>query len=209
MKLRASLVWAGLAVLCLWPQAAVACIPVVDGRGRQHTPVVEPEQVFVGKLTSVRAPDRREIAQLRARWDHSPARRAEPDADLIQRFNRFTRVAEFEIQTGDTRSPTRVSVWFESNGVCSGPFNEGLPLEVGQTAVVFSEVIDGWMTGWIPNSVSVEKLRQPQLVETMEHLFRQLDHCPQGAQEERYSLPVTFLRAPKSGFGRGCMVEAH
>ncbi len=199
---------AGLLLHVLWPQVGAACTAVVDERGRPHTPVGEPEQVFVGKLTSVRMPDGRDIEHLRARWDHSPARRAEPDADLIQRFSRFTRVAEFEIQTGDTRLPTNISLWFESNGVCSGPFNEGLPLEVGQTAVVFSDVVDGWSTGWIPNSVSVQKLGQPEFVETMEHLFQQFDYCPQGAQVERYSLPVTFLRAPKSGFGRGCLVDA-
>lgn len=183
-------------------------MPVVDGQGRQHTPVVEPEQVFVGKLTSVRAPDRREIDQLRARFDHSPARRAEPDADLIQRFSRFTRVAEFEIQTGDTESPTRVAVWFESNGVCPGPFNEGLPLEVGQTAVVFAETVDGWATGWIPNLVSVQKLGQPELIDTMEQLFLQFDPCPGSEQlSEIYNLPSTFLISPPSRFGRGCVVE--
>ena len=64
------------------------------------------------------------------------------------------------------------------------------------------------MTGWIPDLASVRKLDQPELSDTMEQLFRQFDRCHQGAQEEHYSLADMFLRAPKSGFGRGCLVEA-
>lgn len=197
-------VLAGLLLQVMSPQVAAACGRLVDEQGHDFFPVVEPQQFFVGTLTSVRTPDARDIEQLRARWK---SRRPESDAEVIGRFLDSTRIAEFEVEPGDRSRAATVALWFEGNGNCPGPYNEGLPLEVGQRAVVFSDVVDGWLTGWIPNSVNVQKLGQPQLVETMEHLFQQFDQCPEGAHES-YGFAVTFLRAPRSGFGRGCLVEA-
>jgi hypothetical protein len=207
--LRALWPIAGILVQLLLADTAAACVAVVDDKGRRSTPVVDPSGLmFIGKLVGVRPPDIGEIDQLRARWDSTPSRRAASDQKVIESFSRSNRIAEFAVQQdhGTAEQSNRI-VWFENNGVCRGPFNEGLPLDIGQTAVVFVTVVEGVPTGWIPNLVSVERIGSKQPLDIMRQLTEQSDRCPEPNPPYRYTLETTYLRAPESGFGRGCVAE--
>jgi len=210
--LRALLLISGVLAQALMAETAGACVPVVDDQGRIYVPIVDAGgSMFVGTLVGVRAPDFREIDQLRARWDFNPARRAESDEKVIERFSRFTWIAEFAVQQdSDTAErPTR-TIWFEDTGNCPGPFNEGLPLDIGQTVVVFSRTVEGVPMGWIPDVVSVEMTGSQQAINALKRLIEQSDRCPERLQlSRRYSVVTTYLRAPESGFGRGCVAETH
>lgn len=209
---RRLLLIAGILVQVLLAEPAGACVAVYDEQGRLSTPVVDPGgSMFVGRLVGLRVPDRREIQQLRAMWDNSPARRAVSDEYVIEAFSSGTRLAEFEIQKENRTAETSTrTLWFATSDNCQGPFNEGLPLEVGQIAVVFSKMVDGVPTGWIPNMISVEQTGAQDLLATMKRLFDQSDRCPQSSQPSaQHNVPTIYLRAPKSGFGRGCVAELH
>lgn len=194
----------------LLTETAGACVAVVDEQGRYPTPIVDPGgSVFIGKLVGVRAADLREIKQLRARWNSSAARQAMSDQELLELIAQSTRIAEFAEQpAAEVAEPSMRSIWFENTHVCPGPFNEGMPLEVGQTAVVFTRVVDGVPLGWIPNMVSVERLEREEPLLVMNQLFERSEHCHESfSGDEHYTVPTTFLRAPASGFGRGCLAE--
>lgn len=210
--LRALWPISGLLAQILMAEPAGACVAVVDEQGRFFTPVIDSAgPMFIGRLVGLRAPDIREIDQLRARWDFTPSRRAVSDQKVIENFSRSSRIAEFEVQQdhGTAELSTR-TIWFEDNGVCPGPFNEGLPLDIGQTAVVFLKIVDGVPMGWIPNMVSVERMGSQQPVDIMKQLIGQSDKCPEPRWPEgRYTIETIYLRSPESGFGRGCVAEMH
>lgn len=162
------------------------------------------EAIFSGKLVSLRSPDRREMKELRARWsDSSPVRRNASDDKVVEAYADTLRIADFAVEhvaRGDASDA--VSIWFESSpSLCHGPYNDGLPVEIGQTVVVFATRTSDGLMGWIPDIGAVDQFGDPDLIKTIEVLYAEFEPCNSPLSGGRW----IYIRTPKSGFGRGCL----
>lgn len=195
---------------------ATACVGVVDEQGREFTWLAEsPTEAFVGDLRNIRLPEMGDMPEVREqRFDRSDNRRAMSDAMVLEYFSRYLRVATFDVRHWIRgNGPDEIEIWFEANGVCPGPFNDGLPLVEGQFGIVFLKPVDTFPTGWIPNLASVELLDDPSALDVAHQMFAQFETCPAPSGPTRdYTIPTLQLKAPAhgatvGGFGRGCVLQ--
>lgn len=96
------------------------------------------------------------------------------------------KVAEIDVghvHLGDIRS--KVSVRFtEGLSYCAmGPYREGLPIAVGQTAVFFVNVTPDVLVGWVPTMGAIEELEDPKLQSAAIEMFRQFTPCEADGSE--------------------------